>query len=77
METSGNYVRCFTHTLTSHVFLNFQTSFAKLPNLKNGFVANVIKLFTVVIFCGNLPRYFNPRNSKVKITTVIYYCIVL
>jgi hypothetical protein len=29
------------------------------------------------IFCGNLPWYFNPRNSRVKITMVIYHGIVL
>jgi hypothetical protein len=28
-------------------------------------------------FWGNLPQYFNPRNSRVKITTVIYRSIVL
>jgi hypothetical protein len=26
----------------------------------------------MVIFCGNLPQYFNPRKSRVKITMVIY-----
>jgi hypothetical protein len=29
----------------------------------------------MVIFCGNLPQYFNPRNSRVKITTVLFYNI--
>ena len=27
----------------------------------------------MVIFCGNLPQYFNPINNRVKITTVIYH----
>jgi hypothetical protein len=31
----------------------------------------------MAIFCGNLPQYFNPRNSRVKITKVIYRGIVL
>jgi hypothetical protein len=34
-------------------------------------------LNTMVFFCGNLPEYFNPRNSRVKITMVIYHSIVL
>jgi len=29
----------------------------------------------MVIFCGNLPQYFNPRNSRVEITMVIYHGI--
>jgi hypothetical protein len=32
---------------------------------------------TLIIFCGNLPQYFDPRNSTVKITTVICQGIVL
>jgi hypothetical protein len=31
----------------------------------------------MVIFYGNLPQYFNPRNSRVLITMVIYHGIVL
>jgi hypothetical protein len=27
--------------------------------------------------CSKLTRYFNPRRSKIKITVVIYYSIVL
>jgi hypothetical protein len=31
----------------------------------------------MVIFYGNLPQYFNPRNIRVEITRVIYQGIVL
>jgi hypothetical protein len=30
----------------------------------------------MVIFCGNLPQYFNPRNSWVKITNLPRYCFI-
>ena len=33
--------------------------------------------YTAVIYRSNLPKYFNPRISRVKITMVIYRGIVL